>query len=123
MGKASFGRVVFKGTEYRHDIVVCNGEVKQRRKEISLHLRRKYGHTPLTGKEIMEYLKGCGEVQVLFIGTGVYGALPLTEDAEEVIGELSRKGVEVIREVTSDELLSRVEKEKRKYLAIIHTTC
>lgn len=123
MGRASFGRVVFNGMEYGHDIVVCNGDVSRRMKELSADMRSRYGHTPLTGEELRTYLTGCGGVKAVFIGTGIYGALPLTEDAEGLLRELSRAGVEVVVSVTNDELLNRVEGERRSYLAVIHVTC
>ena len=123
MGRASFGRVVFRGVEYGHDIVVCSCRVRRRMKELSAHMRSVYGHTPLTGDELKEYLRECGEVEVVFIGTGVYGALPLTGDAEELLERLARTGVEVVKAVTNDELLERVESERRRYLAVIHVTC
>ncbi len=123
MGRTSFGRAVFNGVEYVHDIVVCSGRVRRRRKELSAHMRPRYGHTPLTGEELKTYLEECGEPEVIFVGTGVYGALPLTEDAEELLRELSRTGVEIVKSVTNDELLAMVEREQRKYLAVIHVTC
>ncbi len=123
MGRASFGKIVFNGVEYGHDIVVCNGRVRRRRKELSAHMRSKYGHTPLTGDELKTYLKECDKPEVLFVGTGVYGALPLTEDTEELLKELSQDGIVIIRSVTNDEFLAKVERERRKYLAIIHVTC
>ncbi len=123
MRRTSFGRVVFKGAEYGHDIVVCNGLVRRRRKELSAHMRSRYGHTPLTGDELRTYIEECGKPEVIYIGRGVYGALPLTEDAEELLKELSKAGVEIVMSVTDDELLARVEGERKKYLAIIHVTC
>lgn len=123
MRRAGFGRVLFNGVGYGHDIVVCNGRVERRRKELSAHMRPRYGHTPLTGNELKTYLEECGEPEVIFVGTGVYGVLPLTEDAERLLRELSQAGVEIVKSVTSDELIARVEGERRRYLAIIHVTC
>lgn len=123
MGRTGFGKVVFNSVEYDHDIVVCNGHVRRRRKELSAHMRSSYGHTPLTRHELETYINECGRPEVIFIGTGVYGALPITEDAEELFKELSQAGVESVKSVTNDELLARIEKEQRRYLAVIHVTC
>jgi len=123
VGRTSFGRVVFNGIEYGHDIVVCNGRVRRRRKELSAHMRPRYGHTPLAGEELKTYLEECGRPEVIFVGTGVYGALPLTEDTEELFKELSQAGVEIVKSVTNDGLLTMVEREQRRYLAVIHVTC
>jgi len=123
LGRVRFGSVVFKDKEYRHDIVICDGRVTRRRKELSAHMRSKYGHTPLTAEELKQYIDECGEPEVVLVGTGVYGALPLDDDAEKFLDELSRRGVEVVKSVTDDEFVNRVENEKRRYLAVIHVTC
>jgi len=123
--KAGFGWVKVFGKVYDHDIVICKGEVLKRDKDLSARYRATYGHTPLSEDELRRYINLCSDVEVVIIGSGVYGALPITPEARKILDELRSRGIDVMIRQTSDPLISTVEEvtSKRKVLAIIHTTC
>lgn len=114
-----FGWVQVDGVRYEEDILItAEGEVKARPKELS----RKYarGHTPLGPEEVAEAL--LGDPQVLVIGAGQYGVLPIVGQAQEV---LRQRGVEVhvLHAPQALELYNRLAGEGRRLAAIIHVTC
>jgi len=119
-----FGWVRIFGKTYNYDIVICKGKVLARRKNLSRAYRERYGHTPLSELELDEYLKECGKPEIIVIGTGVYGALPLTPEAKELLNKLTNMGIKVVIEKTNDTLIKIIENLKdRKILVVIHTTC
>ncbi len=124
--KTGFGYVVINGKKYDHDIVLYpNGEIRMRRKDLSKKYRGTYGHTPLSREELEHYLKETGNLEYLVIGTGQYGALPLTPEAEEYLRELEKKGVNILIDKTPN-ILSAVNellKNNKRILTIIHVTC
>ncbi len=114
-----FGYIVVNGTRYDHDVVITD-KVLLRRKELSYHLRERYGHTPLTGEELRSYF-GEYKPEVVIIGTGQYGSLPLA-GVEEAAEEL---GVKLIIEKTPKaiETYNKLKDEKKNVAAILHVTC
>ncbi|RLG48551.1 MAG: hypothetical protein DRO06_01145 [Thermoproteota archaeon] len=114
-----FGWIRLGGEVYGHDIVVFGGErVEERRKELS---RRGLGHTPLSRRELEEYLRGL-DVKIVLVGTGQYGALPVDE-ADRLCREW---GIEFIAERTekAGEIYNRLLREgRRDFVAIFHVTC
>ncbi len=117
--KTGFGYIVIDGARYDHDVVITD-KVLPRRKEFSYRLREKYGHTPLTGEELRIYFEEY-KPEVVIIGTGQYGSLPLT-GVEEAAEEL---GVKLIIEKTPEaiETYNRLKDEKKDVAAILHVTC
>ncbi|MBC7263432.1 MAG: Mth938-like domain-containing protein [Chloroflexi bacterium] len=117
--ETGFGWVQVDGVRYEEDILItAGGEVKARPKELS----RKYsrGHTPLGPEEIAEAL--VGDPQILVIGAGQFGDLPIMEQTQEV---LRQRGVEVhvLHAPQALELYNRLAGEGRRLAAIIHVTC
>ncbi len=114
--ETGFGWIRIKGTRYEHDIVIhTDGTVSKRKKKLSKPYAGEYGHTPLSAGEL-----GFLEEErpaVVYIGTGQYGDLPLTPDAAALLGPYTP----VVRP-TSD-ILPLLEKELRKYAAVLHVTC
>ncbi len=117
--ETGFGYIVIDGVRYDHDVVLFDN-IERRRKELSMDLKRRYGHTPLIGREIKEYF-GERKPEVLVIGTGQYGALP-TVEVEEVASELS---ISVIKARTPEAIgiYNRLKDEGKKVVAIFHVTC
>ena len=124
--ETGFGYIVVNGKRYSHDIVLYpDGKVRKRRKDLSKKYRNRYGHTPLSREELELYVEESGNIEYLVIGTGQYGVLPLTPDAKKYIGKLEEKGVKIIIDKTPNilSIINRLEKEDKRVLAIIHTTC
>jgi hypothetical protein len=64
----------------------------------------------------MEFL-GKEQPEIVYVGTGQYGDLPLTPDADTML----RKFDAIIR--PTPDILDLLEKEQRSFTAIIHVTC
>jgi hypothetical protein len=58
-----------------------------------------------------------GTPEIVYIGTGQYGDLPITPEAKTVLSQFET----VIR--PTPEILEILEKEKLSFAAIIHVTC
>ncbi len=124
--ETGFGYIIVDGKKYNHDIVVYpDGEIKKRRKDLSKKYRRIYNHTPLSREELEYYLKEAGTPELIIIGSGQYGVLPLTREAEEYLRKLESKGVRVIIDKTPNilQLVNELLDQGKKMLAIIHVTC
>jgi hypothetical protein len=114
--KSEFGWIEIDQVRYEHDVIIHrNGSVTKRSKKKSKELKSTYGHTPLSDHEL-EVLKK-EKPEIVYIGTGQYGDLPITPEAET---ELSRFET-VIR--PTPEILDMLKKEPRSFIAIIHVTC
>jgi hypothetical protein len=114
--KTKYGWVEINGVRYDHDVIVLRDRsVIKRSKKKSKKLKNIYGHTPLSDHEL-EFLEA-EEPEVVFIGTGQYGDLPVTKEAQAIL-----KGFETIIRPTP-EILDLLEEENRPYVAFIHVTC
>jgi len=114
--KTGFGWVEIGGIHYDHDIVVhVGGAVTKRHKKLSKIQKKQYGHTPLSGAELV-FLQD-EHPEVVYVGTGQYGDLPLTPDALILLEQFSS-----YVKPTPD-ILGLVQKEKRRFTAVIHVTC
>jgi hypothetical protein len=114
--KSEFGWIEIDQVRYEHDVIIHrDGSVTKRSKKKSKELKSTYGHTPLSDQEL-EVLKK-EKPEIVYIGTGQYGDLPITPEAES---ELSRFET-VIR--PTPEILDILKKEHRSFIAIIHVTC
>jgi hypothetical protein len=114
--KTGFGWIEIGGTRYEHDVVIhADGRISKRKKKVSKRFRDKYGHTPLSEEEL-GFLAD-ERPDVVYIGTGQYGDMPVTPEAEALIA--SCHGVLV----PTPEILPVIEREKRRFAAIIHVTC
>ena len=119
--KTGFGYVIINGRRYDHDvIVVSDGTIMKRRKELSKEYRELYDHTPFSRREAEFILKFNPEVVV--IATGWYGNLPLMDDALRL---LKNSGVVLIIGKTPKMLskLNELFSSNRKVVAVIHVTC
>jgi hypothetical protein len=110
-----FGSVRIDGVDYPHDVVIEGGRVRKRRKGPSKSRREEFGHTPLTGRETIPW-----HAKRLWIGTGFYGSLPVTDDVRE---QAQTRGVELLLEKTP-ELVARISKSlPAETNLILHVTC
>jgi len=114
--KTGFGWIETGGERYEHDIVIhTDGSVSKRKKRLSKPYKGEFGHTPLSAEELAFLKKE--RPKAVYIGTGQYGDLPLTPDALTQLEPYAT----VIR--PTPELLPLLEKEHRKYVAVLHLTC
>ena len=115
-----FGLIRVGKSRYSHDIIVhADGKVSRRKKELSKNLRSRYGHTPLTVVEVKELVEE--KPDVIVIGTGIYGALPLLDVKEYIISS----GIECIATKTPEAIgiYERLCREGKRVVAILHITC
>ncbi len=113
-----FGRIVVKGREYSRDVVVCKDLVFSRAKELSSEKKSIYGHTPLTLREVKEYLSKCGAIEEVVIAAGYYGDLPIEPDA---LSYLVKRCSKVVIIKTAD--LPKLSIDFSKAMVLIHVTC
>jgi hypothetical protein len=114
--KSEFGWIEIDKVRYEHDVIIhADGSVTKRSKKKSRDLKSTYGHTPLSDHEL-EFLEW-EKPQIVYIGTGQTGDLPLTSDAKKILSRF-----ETIIRPTPD-ILSMLKKENRSFIAIIHVTC
>ena len=114
--KTEFGWVKVNGEKYEKDIIIrSDGSVIKRDKKKSKDLKSEYGHTPLSERELGFLSKE--KFEALYVGTGHENALPITPEAHTILKE--RQAVIL----PTPEVLSKIEQEKRKFVAIIHVTC
>jgi len=114
-----FGHVTIDGKDYDKDLVIrSDGSVVRRKKKLS---RGGAGHTPLSNREMKEYLGGEAPSKFI-VGTGKYGALPVKDGVRRIT---EKRGIELICEKTEMaidtylDLLSRGE----RVAALFHLTC
>jgi hypothetical protein len=114
--KTKFGWVEIGHIRYDHDVIVHKDKsVEKRSKKKSKKLKDKYGHTPLADHELA-FLKS-EKTEIVYIGTGQYGDLPVTDEAKEILAKY-----ETVIQPTP-EVLESMTKEHRPYVAILHITC
>lgn len=114
--KTEFGYVEINGKKFDYDIILyCDGSIFRREK--SKKLVKENEHTPFSIYEVEDLFKK--EVEVVYIGTGQYGKLPVKDD---VIEEIRKKVKEVIID-TTPKILEKIKNDKRRWVALIHVTC
>ncbi len=110
-----FGRITIDGIVFEHDVVIEKREIRKRKKGPSKPRREEFGHTPLT---VEEKIPWSGER--LWIGTGAFGRLPVTE---ELRSEARRRGVGLLVE-TTPALVERINAGLPAGTnLILHVTC
>ena len=114
--EAEFGWIKVNGVRYEKDIVIhTDGTITKREKKKSRDLKPKYGHTPLSERELT-FLEN-EKPDVVYIGTGHQAALPITPEAQQIL-----KKYETII-LPTPEAIERIDQEHRKLAALIHVTC
>ena len=108
----NFCSVTIDGKEYNYDVLITvSGEIVRHDKTLSLE-----GHK--VGREELEPLWG-ENPEVLIIGTGQYGAIPLDD---ETIKQCQERGIKVVAAKTP-EALQRYNELRERKAAFIHTLC
>ena len=114
--KSAFGWIEIDNVRYDHDVIIHqDGRITKRSKKKSKELKKVYGHTPLSDHEL-EFLDR-EKPEIVYIGTGQYGDLPITPEAKTVLSQFET----VIR--PTPDIPGMLKKEQRSFTAIIHVTC
>ena len=114
--EAEFGWIQVNGVRYEKDIIIhTDGTITKREKKKSRDLKPKYGHTPLSERELM-FLED-EKPDVVYVGTGHQGALPITLQAQRTL----EKYETII--LPTPEAVEKIRREHRKLAALIHVTC
>ena len=112
---SSFGEIEIDKARYQHDVVIERGVVHKRKKKASKPYRTQYGHTPLSAGEPIPWVG-----KKLYIGTGMYGSLPIMP---EVYKEAEKRGVKVVVEKTEAICRLLEELQPKDINAVLHVTC
>jgi len=119
VAQTGFGWIEIDGKRWEKDVLItADGRVRKRPKKLSKPYST--GHTPLGPEEIESAVKG--KPDVLVVGTGQWGALPILPAARRVAEE---HGV-ALEAVTTPEASKRYRKlvdKGRRVAAIFHLTC
>jgi hypothetical protein len=105
-----------KASSTKKDVIIhSDGKITKREKKKSKELKSIYGHTPLSELEL-DFLSE-EKFEVLYVGTGHEAALPITPEAKQILERFNTKIL------PTPEVIRLIEKEQRKFVAIIHVTC
>ena len=110
IGSVSFGEIEINGKVYYSDMVVWwDGKVEYREKS----------HT-LTMDDFLEILKR--KPGVVVVGTGMSGVLMIEEKVMEMA---EQKGIEIYTEISpkAGKIFNGFIKDRKRAVAVIHTTC
>jgi hypothetical protein len=114
--KTRYGWVEIDDVRYDHDIIIhVDRTVTRRSKKKSKKLKNTFGHTPLADHELAFLDKE--KPEVIFIGTGQYGDLPITTEALQILKRFE------IHVRPTPEILELFSEERRLSVAILHVTC
>ncbi len=112
----SWGYLEVDGKRYDKDVVVhVDGSVTPRSVELSHPYRRDYFHVPLSEFEL-GFLED-ERPEVVIVGAGHKGMMTITPKAREILLHY------VLVEGTTENAVKAMNGEKRKTVAILHSTC
>ncbi len=112
----SWGWLEVDGKRYEGDVIVhVDGSITPRDASSSLEYRRELFHTPLSEREL-GFLED-EEPAVVIIGGGHKGMMTVTPLAKEMLAKY-----EVISG-TTEKAVEKLNAEKRRVVAILHSTC
>jgi hypothetical protein len=114
--KTRYGWVEINDIRYDHDVIVHpDRSITKRSRTKSKKLRKQFGHRPLSDLELAFLDKE--KPEVVFIGTGQFGDLPITLNAHRILMHYKP----VIR--PTPEVLDLLLLESRSLVAILHVSC
>ena len=114
--KTNFGSITISGKKFEHDVVIrLDGQVKKRKKKLS---KAVYGtsHTLSLDEAKHIYEKGAEQ---LIIGTGQYGVLKLSDEAEAYF---KRKNC-AVKLLPTPEAIQAWNKATVAVIGMFHVTC
>ncbi|MDW5561861.1 MAG: MTH938/NDUFAF3 family protein [Methanomassiliicoccus sp.] len=118
------GWLMVDGTRYEHDIVIhIDGAISERNCGCSPELRsqlsnvylKDFFHAPLTEWEL-DFLQD-ERPEVVIIGAGFKGMLPLTPKAKDILARYEH------RVLSTPQAIEVLNAEGRRFVAILHSTC
>ena len=111
-----FGSIIIDGEGYDHDVVIrLSGAVKKRKKKLS---KRLFGTSHTVSADEARHVYEDGS-ETLIVGTGQYGALELSQEAEAFLRE---KGCAVIAAPTP-QAIERFNQTQGRKIGLFHVTC
>lgn len=114
--ETAFGRITISGETYEHDVLIrLNGKVKKRKKSLS---KAKYGTSHKISPEEAEHIFEEGAKR-LIIGSGQYGNVELSEEAEAFF---KRQGCKV-ELLPTPEAVPVWNAAKGATIGLFHITC
>jgi len=120
--KTSFGNITIDGKTYNHDVYLFVDATLQERDKS--HSPRISGHRSLSEWELKQILKN--DPEILIIGMGQSGILPMTDGAiEEIQVAKKERNLQVIQGNTPD-ILGKTNdalKSGKRVAGVFHTTC
>ena len=110
-----FGAIEVEGERYDYDLIIERGQIHKRSKGPSKVYRGRYGHTPLSAEEAIPW-----HGKRLYIGTGLYGSLPVMP---EVYAAAAERHIEVVA-LPTPELCAKLKPLRPDEVnAVLHLTC
>jgi hypothetical protein len=117
INKTSFGSITIQGNKYEHDIIIrMNGKILKRKKKLS---KRIFGTSHIISIDEAKYIFEKG-ARLLIIGSGQYGQVTLSEEAEKYF---RKKECKVKIFPTPEALEQWNKQEKGAVIALFHLTC
>jgi len=109
----TFGRIVIDGKTHTTDLILLPGG------RLQAGWWRRRGHE-LHPEDLQEILKA--SPKVLIVGTGYYGAMRITPEAEQT---LAKAGIQLIARKTKEacQLYNKLAGEGKQVAAALHLTC
>jgi len=112
----SFGRITIDGDVYSHDVIItAGGEVTRRRRDLS---KKVTGTSHIVSQVEAEYLLELGAKR-LIIGSGQYGALHLSDEAEAFL----RKAGCAVTVAPTPQAIEAYNIAAEPVTALFHLTC
>jgi hypothetical protein len=121
--KTSFGSISISGVTFSYDVYLFVNEPRLRKRDKS-HSKRINGHKELAKWELKSLIKD--NPDILIIGMGQSGVLPMKEKTEKWLQEvIIKKKIELVRGLTP-EILQKTNDlitSGKKVAGVFHTTC
>ncbi len=116
INNTNFGSIQIEGITYNHDVIIgLDGAVKKRKKKLSKAI---YGTSHKVSLDDAQYVYERG-AERLIIGCGQYGALYLSNEAEQLFQE---KGIKIEIHPTP-KAIQIWNDNKGKAIGLFHVTC
>lgn len=112
----SWGWLEVEGKRHEKDVVVhVDGSVTSRNVEVSKPYLGEYFHIPLSELEL-DFL-AAEDPEVVIVGGGYKGMMTITPRAKEILARYE------VQAVTTPRAIELMDMEKRRFVAILHSTC
>jgi len=108
----SFGSITIDDKSYSKDLLIDNGAIKRRNKDVSKKFSDTFGHTPLSAEENIPW-----NCKRLIVGNGHSSRLPVMDEVREIANQ---KGIELVVMPTR-EAIKHVNDPQTNL--VLHLTC